>query len=400
MCLAKKGLNGERQGLETDLIVSIIVPVYHGTQYIKNMILQAEACKDNVKRPVNLELLLVNDAPDETINGREYQSGKIALHIFNTGINRGIHGARVWGLSRAKGGYILFLDQDDKVAPDYIRSQLETIGDADAAVCRCFHEGKQFYNADFRFEDAVTKEYMMTKGNPIVSPGQVLIRRRSIPEVWTENIMKSNCADDYLLWLCMAARDARFALNQNLLFEHVVDGRNLSIDYNHVTESEQEMYGILAGRKVFGEEDLGKISMMMRQAVCGRTALLVKFRKMFMVLNRLISCREKGYPVGRYLDKRGIKKAAVYGDGYIGKRLMGELREYGIEVVFFIDRNAGYLEEDVPVYRLEDAPADTDAVIISMVQGYEEVRERLREKYGSGVWAVSEIIGEIENCLI
>ena len=45
---------------------------------------------------------------------------------------------------------------------------------------------------------------MMEKGNPIISTGQVLMRRASIPGVWMENIMETNCADDYLLWLCMA----------------------------------------------------------------------------------------------------------------------------------------------------------------------------------------------------
>lgn len=373
--------------------VSVVVPVFHGKNYIKGIISRLEECQirlRKVQENASIELILVNDAPDEQLYNEK--SSLIHVSVHNTGINRGIHGARVYGLSKSRGQFVLFLDQDDVVYPDYMCSQLLHMGEADAVVCRCIHEDKQFYNEDFKFEEVLTREYMLTKGNPVVSPGQVLLRRSSISEVWQENIMTSNCSDDYLLWLCMLSENRSFALNQDLLFEHTVTGKNLSLDYRRMIQSEKEMYTILERNRVFDKDGLKMISDMLEQAVLDRIALLEKFRRMFMTLNRIHICRESGNPIGSCLRQSGINKVAVYGDGYLGKRLMGELEEQNVKVVFFIDRNADYLTEKVPVYKMENAPKGIDAVIISMVQKFETVKTALEEKYHFTVYTMDEVI--------
>lgn len=377
-------------------VISVIVPIFHGKKYIKGLIKQMEDCAVRLqgdKEARIIELILVNDAPDEKIENQNSMLCQIT--VYNTDHNRGIHGARVFGLSRSNGQYVLFLDQDDSIFPDYFSRQVQCIQHGDASVCRCIHEKKQLYNADFRFEEVITKEHMLTQGCPIISPGQVLLRKSSIPEVWKENIMMSNCADDYLLWLCMTAQGCRFVLNQDILFEHTVDEENLSLDYKRMILSENEMYEILKNNKVFNEKDLCRISAMLKKVVFDRFALLEKFRKMFMVLNKVMACREAGYPVGGHLKLEGIHTAAIYGDSYLGKRLMGELEGYGIKVAFFIDRNADYLEEKVPVYTLEDAPDGVDAVIISMVQNFKTVMVELKKKYHIKIFTISEIVEEI-----
>lgn len=372
-------------------IVSIIVPLYHGKKYISNLVHMAEVCKENAGSQIEIELILSNDAPDERIEENLF-SDLADIRVLNTEVNRGIQGARIRGLGAAKGTYVVFLDQDDILYPDYIRSQLLHIKDADAAVCRCIHENKQFYNADRQFEEVIKKEYMMEKGNPIISAGQVLMRRSSIPEVWMDNVMGTNCADDYLLWLCMVAQGARFALNQNILFEHVVNGENLSLDNRREIVSLDEMCEILSRNKVFDEQGMQQIRNMRQNVLFERIGLLEKFREMFLVLNKMMEYREAGCPFGKRLALDGVRRVAVYGDGYIGKRLMGELGALNIETAFFIDRNADYLQEEVPVYRLEDAPEDVDAVIVSLVKNYDSVVGSLRGKYKAEIYTVRELL--------
>lgn len=372
--------------------ISVITPIFNGKNYINDLILQLEKCQRIIGESWKLEFLIMNDNPEDSLSETAYMSKSIDVHIYNTNINRGTHSTRVRGLSHADGEYIVFLDQDDMLYPDYFNSQLSYIGDADAAVCRCIHENQQFYNADRKFEEVITKDYMMKKGNPIISAGQVLIRRASIPKVWIENIMKTNCADDYLLWLCMAAQDAKFVLNQNILFEHIVNGKNLSLDSRREMSSLDEMYDILSKNKVFDEQGMQQILNMREHVLYERIGLLEKFREMFCVLNKMAVCRETGYSIGKYLQSEGIRRVCIYGDGYIGKRLAGELKVYNIEIAFFIDRNAHYLTEEIPVYKLEEAPKGVDAVIISLVLNYDSVRTELRRKYKTKVYAVRELI--------
>ena len=110
------------------------------------------------------------------------------------------------------------------------------------------------------------------------------------------------------------------------------------------------------------------------------------------MLNRIAIYREHGSPLGKQLRDRGIRRVAVYGDGYLGKRLMGELKEYQIKTAFFIDRNADYLQEEVPVYKLEDAPDGMDAVLISLVRNYDEVKRSLQKKYHVAVYTMKDIL--------
>lgn len=130
--------------------ISVIVPIYHGRKYINGMIAQIESCVAECRGEYALELLFVNDSPDEPIDS--LSSEKIEIRVIETNRNRGIHGARVRGLEHCTGDYILFLDQDDRIRPTYFSSQLAHLGDSDAVVCRLLHEGRQFYDTRMPFE--------------------------------------------------------------------------------------------------------------------------------------------------------------------------------------------------------------------------------------------------------
>ena len=180
--------------------VSVIVPIYHGIKYIEQMIKQIERAAEETGGEV--ELLFVNDDPKEPIPDSLF-SDKIVIRIYNSECNRGIHGARVKGFSLSAGTYIVFLDQDDKIAPSYLKSQMDKLGDADAVVCQMADDNKVFYNENRRLKDCICKETMTQTGNFIVSPGQVLLKREAVPFFWTSNLLSYNGADDWFLWICM-----------------------------------------------------------------------------------------------------------------------------------------------------------------------------------------------------
>ena len=113
--------------------ISIIVPIYHGQKYMRGLIVQIEDASREISGYVT-ELLFVNDDPDLPINP-VFKSELIDIQVINTNVNRGIHGARVEGLLRCRGEFILFLDQDDKIDRNFLTKQLALIGEADAIVC-------------------------------------------------------------------------------------------------------------------------------------------------------------------------------------------------------------------------------------------------------------------------
>ena len=124
--------------------ISIIVPIYYGEKYIPKIIQQIEDCKSRLNEEDYLELLFVNDAPDAPLS-QDLKSDAVHLTVINTDKNIGIHGARVKGLKKCHGEYVLFLDQDDRIYPEYFYSQLLSIEENDAVICKAIHAGEEYY---------------------------------------------------------------------------------------------------------------------------------------------------------------------------------------------------------------------------------------------------------------
>lgn len=98
-----------------DIFVSIIVPVYNVENYITK-------CVNSiiVQQHRNLEIILVDDGSKDKsgviIDNLEKTDNRIrAIHQ----LNKGVSSARNVGLENAKGEYILFIDADDYIEPDY-----------------------------------------------------------------------------------------------------------------------------------------------------------------------------------------------------------------------------------------------------------------------------------------
>lgn len=375
--------------------ISVIVPIFHGLKYTESMIVQLEKCAELSGGKYVLELVFANDDPEEQIG--VLSSEKVGIKVIETEINRGIHDARVRGLEYCNGDYVLFLDQDDRIVPAYFISQLTHLGDGDAVVCKLLHEGRRFYDTRMPFEQVIRREYILSVRNPIISPGQVLIRKEKIPEIWKNAKLKHNGADDWLLWLCMLAEGYRFSLNPNILFEHVVEGENESINVAHMIASEQEIYEMLLMAKIFPPDDMEKMKKAVQAAAEGHIKLLSKFHKMFFIYDQWLRLQEEKRYLHEYLKKCGVHCVAIYGDSYIGKRLYYSLQENGVEVRYFIDRNAVYLEEKIPVYPLQAGLPAVDLIIISLVEATEVIREELMQLSEARICSLAELFADMKN---
>lgn len=373
------------------MLISIIVPIYHGKKYIESIITQAEVCATRIASVGKVQLVLSNDAPDDDING-SYISEIIDIITLNTNVNSGIHGARVRGLEKCNGDYVLFLDQDDLIYPDYLVSQIRNIQDADAVVCRLIHENKQYYTNTNSFEGVLNYERMINIGNQIVSPGQVLLKRDSISDAWIHNIMKHNGADDWLLWLCMIAENKKFVLNQDVLFEHVMNGKNASWDSVAMFQSEDEVYEILSKNNVFEDVRLDQLFNAIKKKQISYIHRLEAIRKRFSLYDKWMTLENQNRKLTQFLKIKGYKKIAVYGIGDVGKILVGRLCFAEELSICAIDRNAEYIEAGVPVYKLEDFEDDVDLVVITLVDNPQKMIYPIRQKIDAEVLTLEELL--------
>lgn len=376
--------------------VSVIVPIFHGKKYIVPMIRQLEACYICADKEIDIELLLVNDDPDDPLP-ISYFSKFIEIIVINTEVNCGTQGARVKGVEYSRGTLILLLDQDDKIAPEYMKSQIREMGDCDVVVCRAIHENKPYYNKTRSFTASVCKEHILRKNNSIISPGQVLIRREAISEIWKKNILKNNGADDWLLWLCMMEEGKSFALNNEILFEHIVEGNNASLQVLEMQRSELEIIDIVRKSEVFPEEDAEALAKTIYNLMETRLCLLGKFQRMSCIYDRWLSLKNQGVCIADCFRQRGCKTIAIYGVTSLGQQLYQELLADKFEVSYFIDINADFLDEQIEVHSPEKELRPVDAVVISLVQNERKILDLLKKKLSAEIWTIAELLENAEE---
>lgn len=370
--------------------VDVIVPIYKGQCYIKGMICQLEKCAEKVEEIAKVGLILVNDDPADSIQ-ENYTSDEIDIFVVETDQNRGIHGARVRGLYYCKGDYVVFLDQDDKVFPDYFKSQLEKLGDAEAIICRAINGERKFYDNDRQFEKLTSCQYLFSVGNGILSPGQVLIRRVAVPQLWQENILRYNGADDWLLWLCMMYEGMHFARNQDVLFEHTLSSGNCSGSTYKMYQSEKNMYEILQHHGYFDREHLEWVQQAIHYGLDTRLKELDKLKRMVDIYDMWLAVNMENQSIGSYLKSAGYYNVAIYGLGKMGLRLYHEIRDE-VEVKCFIDKNAAFLEADIPVYTLEEVIPQVDLVVISLIDKEKNIYKNISSSTSISIKYIEDIL--------
>lgn len=113
--------------------ISLIIPVFNLENHIEKCLISVE---NQTFR--NFEAIIVNDGSTDSSRQiiEEFTAKNSNFRLINTE-NRGVWAARNHALNEAKGNYIVFLDGDDYIAPDYLYKLYKAAieGDADIAVC-------------------------------------------------------------------------------------------------------------------------------------------------------------------------------------------------------------------------------------------------------------------------
>lgn len=233
--------------------ISVITPLYHGQQYVERLmelVAHNVSCLQEHGMDCSVEFILVNDSPDSEVLLPEPRQN-FTCTLINHEKNQGIHGARVTGLRHAGGEFILFLDQDDEIADDFLYQQLSKIHSADMIVANALMEQPDgsrtlLYPNAYSYRKITNLQAYTKSHNQIVSPGQCLIRRDAIPREWLSFITGRNGSDDLFLWILMLSKECCIVINDQPLYTHRYTGANLSADEDKMDDSSLEILEYLA----------------------------------------------------------------------------------------------------------------------------------------------------------
>lgn len=256
--------------------ISVIVPFYKGNAYMEQLF----ACIRNnalSARDVDIELILVNDSPKCPVQYQPEWVEGFTLTMLTNPVNMGIQRTRVQGLMQAQGDFVMFLDQDDLLTDNALGSQFRYTAEADVVVANGINQNRDskrpIYHSLAHQKLVSCPRFYYSVGCQIVSPGQCLIRKDKIPEVWYEMSVRCNGADDYFLWLLMLEEDYRWQINPEVLYTHVDTGENLSADADRMLASSLEVLVLMKklGKLPEKQERIAKRRFRMRQLYEGKT---------------------------------------------------------------------------------------------------------------------------------
>ncbi|RKM59525.1 hypothetical protein D6856_09920 [Butyrivibrio sp. XB500-5] len=145
--------------------------------------------------------------------------------------------------------------------------------------------------------------------------------------------------------------------------------------------------GIILGEKLIGSER--------KKAYAKKELEVKKFRTNYYILLQWLNKAENNRSIGEYLASKGYKKIAIYGMGELGELLLLKLRDTDIEVPYAIDKNAENIGVDVVIKTPNDDLPDVDAVIVTTVLWYWELRRMLKEKLDCDILSLEDIVYEM-----
>ncbi|MCI8505907.1 MAG: hypothetical protein HFI67_06935 [Lachnospiraceae bacterium] len=118
-----------------------------------------------------------------------------------------------------------------------------------------------------------------------------------------------------------------------------------------------------------------------------------KYKTYYQMLVSWMDLLERGKYLSNYLEKYGYNRVAVYGGHDTGRHLVKQLQGTRVCVEYIIDRDGSLKNNNfLPIYHPDDQLPKTDAIVVTPIWDYQNIKEKLSAKISCPVISLQEII--------
>lgn len=223
----------------TGSLISVVITTHHRLELLRQAL-----CSIESQTTVPLEVVIVDDGHTLDVSDiAQLERRHPFVHVLPAD-HGGISRARNIGAQHITGNFVLFLDDDDELAPIAIEEFTrlhQAFPHAIALVggCQPFSTtGDRVYRASYPSPTALRDD--LWRRNPICSVGAVAVARQALMEVGGWDV-EMPFAMDYMLWLKLS-RIGDFAVSSKILLRYRQHDRSISskgLQYFHLLEFKQ-----------------------------------------------------------------------------------------------------------------------------------------------------------------
>ncbi len=218
-------------------LISVIIPVYQAEGYICNC-LQSLVEQDLE----DFELVLVNDGTkDRSIElADEFLSDKKIDYRIIHKENGGQASARNLGVLESKGKYIVFVDSDDAVCPEYLATLYDNIVSSDCRVAianyqtvtekTLFNRPQQIFEPNVMSRKEISDRFLTRRINIVVT--SMIIEKEEFVNkaLWFDESVRFG-EDFFFYWRLLASQD-RVVYNKTPVYNYFVRGGSTTTSVN------------------------------------------------------------------------------------------------------------------------------------------------------------------------
>jgi glycosyltransferase involved in cell wall biosynthesis len=202
-------------------MVSIIIPCFNDGKYLR------EAVQSVVQHPdqTAYEIIIVNDGSSDSLTLevlRELE--REGFRVIHQG-NRGLGAARNTGIKASRGSYILPLDSDNKIRPDYMTAGVRVL-ESHPRLGVVYSDAEYFGAKTGRWNVAELSFSRLVQGNYI--DACAVFRRNAWEEVGGyDEAMPVMGWEDWDFWLRVALKNWGFCHINEVLFDYRVREKSM-----------------------------------------------------------------------------------------------------------------------------------------------------------------------------
>lgn len=222
-------------------LISVIVPVYNTEKYLRKCI--ESILTQSYK---NIELLLINDGSTDSSSEicREYLDKDKRCYYFEKE-NGGLSSARNYGIERAKGEYITFLDSDDFFMEQAIEKLYATalLGNSDLVIggfCRFENPYFYFYENEIFGTSPITiveKEFAINQMDEMID-APFLCFSTACGKLYKSSLfesirfpLKKYAEDQFTTWKLYLLAD-KIAMCNHIIYSYRINYEGLTCNFN------------------------------------------------------------------------------------------------------------------------------------------------------------------------